>query len=339
VGGATADTAGGPRGGGVTPFGALLRRYRQAAGLTQEELAERAGVSARAVSALERGVNRAPRPATLDLLAEALGVAPEARATLEVARRGGRGGVAVARRHNLPAQLTSFVGREREVAAVRERLLDSGVRLLTLTGPGGVGKTRLALRAAAGLLERFGDGVCFVSLAPLADPALVPSAIAQALGLQEGGGRPLLPSLQAFLRDKRLLLVLDNCEHVADAAAAEAWRAGQALSLPEAVAVVLSTADPPPPVVQGQDRATHPRPGPAPTMGLTSREQEVAALIARGLSNRQIGEALFITPGTAATHVAHILAKLNVTSRAQIAAWAATQGLLESRPRAAVADW
>jgi predicted ATPase/DNA-binding NarL/FixJ family response regulator len=116
--------------------------------------------------------------------------------------------------NNLPIQATPFIGRERQLAAVCEPLARGDVRLLTLTGPGGTGKTRLALQAAADLMSSFSDGIFFVSLAPLTDPELVPSAIAQALDLQEAGGRSLEQSLQDFLRDKRMLLVLDNFEHL-----------------------------------------------------------------------------------------------------------------------------
>jgi predicted ATPase/DNA-binding NarL/FixJ family response regulator len=121
----------------------------------------------------------------------------------------------------LPVPLTSFVGRERELAAVRARLRDPGVRLLTLTGPGGTGKTRLALQAARAPDRggRFADGAWFVDLAPLADAALVPQAIATALGVREEAGRPLLETVQEALRPRRLLLVLDNCEHLVDACA------------------------------------------------------------------------------------------------------------------------
>ncbi|MGH7399396.1 MAG: ATP-binding protein, partial [Candidatus Rokuibacteriota bacterium] len=119
--------------------------------------------------------------------------------------------------NNLPVQLTSFVGRARELADV-ERLL-AETRLLTLVGPGGTGKTRLALQVAADLVDRFPDGIWLVELAPLSDPALVPQAVAVALGLREEAGRPVAASLTHHLRPKRLLLVLDNCEHLVDACA------------------------------------------------------------------------------------------------------------------------
>jgi predicted ATPase/class 3 adenylate cyclase len=117
---------------------------------------------------------------------------------------------------NLPLQLTSFVGREEEIAEV-ERLLDH-TRLLTLTGPGGSGKSRLALRVAADLLLRFRDGSCFVDLAPVTDPALVPAAVANALGVQEAAGRPILEEVKDHLRYRELLQVVDNFEQVAEAA-------------------------------------------------------------------------------------------------------------------------
>jgi predicted ATPase/DNA-binding NarL/FixJ family response regulator len=118
---------------------------------------------------------------------------------------------------NLPASLTSFVGRERELAEVR-RLL-AATRLLTLTGAGGVGKTRLALEAAADACEHYPDGVWLVELAALADPRLVPQAIAGALGVVEQPGRSLTETLVRWLAGKRLVLLLDNCEHLLDACA------------------------------------------------------------------------------------------------------------------------
>jgi non-specific serine/threonine protein kinase len=209
-------------------FGAVLRRHRVAAGLTQEALAERAGLSRRGVQHLEAGDAR-PYPATLDALAAALALGPEDRARLRAAvpvaspppadpaddRRGRR--PPAAGPANLPLQLTSFVGREDELGATRE--LVAAHRLVTLTGAGGVGKTRLALEAAGALRPAYPDGVWLVELAALADPALVPQAVAGAVGVREEPDRPLLATLTDALRAKRLLLVLDNCEHLLEACA------------------------------------------------------------------------------------------------------------------------
>jgi predicted ATPase len=118
--------------------------------------------------------------------------------------------------HNLPLQLTSFIGREREIAEVR-RLL-AMARLLTITGPGGCGKTRLAVQVAAAASSDYVDGMHFVSLAPITDPGLVASTIAQALGVREQGSQPLLDSLKDHLRDRQLLLLLDNFEQLVSAA-------------------------------------------------------------------------------------------------------------------------
>jgi predicted ATPase len=116
------------------------------------------------------------------------------------------------------------VGREQEIAAVKQLLTPqpgrpAAVRLLTLTGPGGTGKTRLALRLAEDVLDQFPEGIWLVELAPLADPALIVQTIATALGVREEPSRALLATLTAYLRDKQLLLVLDNCEHLIDACA------------------------------------------------------------------------------------------------------------------------
>ena len=121
-------------------------------------------------------------------------------------------------RNNLILPRSPLVGREHEVAAVQTLLLQDTVALLTLTGPGGIGKTRLALQVAASLLDHFVDGVYFVSLAPIRDSEQVCAAISQTLGVQEAAGRPLADSLQDYLRDKRLLLVTDNFEQVLPAA-------------------------------------------------------------------------------------------------------------------------
>ncbi len=121
------------------------------------------------------------------------------------------------RPNNLPVQFTPFIGREQEVSAVQQLLQRQGVRLLTLTGPGGTGKTRLGLQAAAELSEVFPDGVFFVNLAPISDPNLVVPTIAQTLEVKEGAGHVLLDLVYAFLQEKQVLLLLDNFEQVVDA--------------------------------------------------------------------------------------------------------------------------
>ena len=198
-------------------FGALLRRLRKNAGLTQEALAERAGLSVRGISDLERGVNRTARRETAARFANALGLAGGER-TRFLAAAGGRPMVQNPVESTLPTPLTPLIGRERELAAVLDLLGQPHVRLVTLTGVGGVGKTRLALEGAARAAARFPDGVRFVDLAPLADPTLVVAAIAEELGVAEHSTTPLLDSLVASLGSQRLLLVLDNFEHLLDAA-------------------------------------------------------------------------------------------------------------------------
>jgi predicted ATPase/class 3 adenylate cyclase len=119
---------------------------------------------------------------------------------------------------NLPVQPTPLIGREREVQAVSALLARDDVRLVTLTGPGGIGKTRLGLHVATELIDRFGDGVVFVGLAPIRDPDLVAATIGQALGIPDLGNRPILESITAYLRESRVLLLLDNFEQVLPAA-------------------------------------------------------------------------------------------------------------------------
>ncbi len=119
--------------------------------------------------------------------------------------------------HNLPVQLTSFVGRQAEMHEVRQLLADN--RLVTLTGAGGAGKTRLAVEIAAHIAPEFGDGVWYVDLAPITDPGVVPVAVARGLGLPDQPGRSTMDTLLRFVRGRQLLVVLDNCEHLLDATA------------------------------------------------------------------------------------------------------------------------
>ena len=200
-------------------FGDLLRRFRLAANLSQDALAKRAGLSVRGISDLERGERRAPRLETVDLLATALGLSAADRALLtDAVRRTRQTREVNSPSRPLPAALTPLLGREREEAEVIHLLRRDGVRLVTLTGPGGVGKTRLALQVAGTMSPDLPDGAVFVDLSPLRDPALVAPTIATALGVRDAGGRPLRERLAEFLRHRELLLVLDNLEQVVAAA-------------------------------------------------------------------------------------------------------------------------
>lgn len=224
-------------------LGDLLRRYREAAGLSQEALAERAGLSPRGLLYLERG-GRRPYPATLHRLADALSLTTEEREALtraarpdtssngqtteiQVDRQGAAPATATVGQgttpttipgHNLPASSSSFIGRERAQARVRDLLTSH--RMVTLVGPGGVGKTRLALAVAEGILGVFPDGVWLVELAPLADPGLTAGTVAQILRLREEPGRSVLELLCDQCGGKSMVLVLDNCEHLLSACTA-----------------------------------------------------------------------------------------------------------------------
>ncbi|MFL5807379.1 MAG: helix-turn-helix domain-containing protein, partial [Roseiflexaceae bacterium] len=198
----------------TSAFGAQLRRYREVAGLTQEQLAERAGLTVNAISLLERGLRRLPYPQTIRKLAAALGLS-----TAEIAawRDTFQEREPVpARPHPLLPAPPPLIGRETERAAVLQHLRDAGRRLVTVAGPGGIGKTSLALQVAADLAagSTFADGVGVAWLASVATVADVPLAIAEALGVPIQGSRPILDQLMVGLRERSLLLLLDNLEHL-----------------------------------------------------------------------------------------------------------------------------
>ena len=226
-------------------FGSLLRASRRAAGLTQEGLAGRAGVSARTISDLERGLSGAPQRQTVALLADALGLDAAQRGALEatILRQRARPTARVARTATavagdaFPAEptapraggpsdldtlsepLTRLVGRDEDIAALLETLARPGVRLVTITGVGGVGKTRLALHVARLAAPRFEAGVAVIGLAGVRDAALVLPTVARSLGLREEGMASPLAQLQAYFAGHVALLLLDNVEHVLPAAA------------------------------------------------------------------------------------------------------------------------
>ena len=213
---------------GAPGFGGLLRQLRADAGLTQEELAEAARLSPRTVSDLERGISRTARKDTAVLLADALGLAGRVHGVFVAAAQGrvlaaevlaARSQPAGTLAGNLPLQLSSFVGRAVELAELATAMARSP--LVTVTGPGGVGKTRLALQAAAGQLPSFGDGAWLCELAAAVDEETMAQAVAAVLRARPRAGLSVAGSVVEFLRTKSgLLLVLDNCEHLADAAAA-----------------------------------------------------------------------------------------------------------------------
>jgi predicted ATPase/transcriptional regulator with XRE-family HTH domain len=203
-------------------FGLLLRRYRIAAGLSQERLAEAARISTEAVSALERGTRKAPQRQTLALLIDALALGAGDREALTLAavrpslprlRAPRADQPAASFLLTAPSALTSFVGRDADVAAVLA--LCRSARLTSIVGTGGVGKSRLALEAAR-RADGFADGVAVAALAPILPHAPVLPTIAAALGIRDEGAAGLDTLIRAAIGSKSILLILDNCEHVLD---------------------------------------------------------------------------------------------------------------------------
>ena len=205
-----------------SPFGRLLRSYRLAAGLSQERLAEHAGLSLRGISDLERGMRTAPRLETVRLLADGLGLEEPDRAALLAARNvvaaGSQEQASPGPWPKLHVPPTPFIGRQCEVKAVVDLLHREDVRLVTLTGPGGVGKMRLVLEVGQELADCIDEAVLFVDLSSVRNATHVLPTIAAVAGVQDSGARPLVEALAGALDRPNLLLVLDNLEQVVEAA-------------------------------------------------------------------------------------------------------------------------
>jgi predicted ATPase/DNA-binding XRE family transcriptional regulator len=206
-----------------TEFAQMLKYHRVAAGLSQAALAERAQLSRDGISALERGVSRTPRRTTIHLLADALGLTSDERDRLLATAKMGCSpspfpNFAPQSTHptsfSLPMPLTPLVGRDQEIQTIRQLLNREDVRLVTLTGAPGIGKTHLAVHVARSLAGTFQNGVVFVPLAPIREPSLVVPAIARALNLRGGGEQTLGEHIASELGARSLLLVLDNFEHL-----------------------------------------------------------------------------------------------------------------------------
>ena len=210
-------------------FSQWLRQRRKSLDLTRKSLADCVGCSPKTIEKIEMGERR-PSRQIAELLLSCLDVPQQERPDLLLAARGDQAinnGVAVvpaaaARTShvpsNLPAPLTSFIGRIESLAAIRSLYFGSGARIVTLAGPPGIGKTRLALQAGASLLEDFPDGVYFVPLASLRDKGLIASSIAKELQVRETANRKLIDGLKSFLQEREMLLILDNFEQLVEGA-------------------------------------------------------------------------------------------------------------------------
>ncbi|MEO7000367.1 MAG: tetratricopeptide repeat protein [Ktedonobacterales bacterium] len=215
-------------------LGLLLRRLRLAAGLTQEQLAERSGVSVYSISNIERGVPHRPRPDTLRILTQALQLSQQDAASLIAQashiRRNAKRGKGASEVEKLPAAQTPdvvsslshlpLIGRERDIEAIDALLDQADTRLISLVGPAGVGKTRLAMEVVRRQRQRatFSDGCICIDLVPLRDTRHIITTLAQAIGLPERLNMPALQALKNYWREKTTLVLLDNFEHILPAA-------------------------------------------------------------------------------------------------------------------------
>lgn len=269
-------------------FGSLLREFRVDRGYSQEALAEHASLSPRTISDLERGVKTRPHPATLRFLAEALDLEPDDRARFVAAARPGaappeRSAPQPVRR--IPQPPTPLIGRDGEMATALDLLARDTTRLITITGPGGVGKTRLALEIASAIEAQDQREVAFVELGPIAEPALVASAVATTLDLHERAGVPLEDAIREHLQSRKLLLVLDNCEHVLDGVRA------LILSLLAAAPDLAILATSRPPLHLRDERALPLAPWPVPDPDAIERLDDLAASPAVALFLERAGAA------------------------------------------------
>jgi predicted ATPase/DNA-binding XRE family transcriptional regulator len=203
----------------TSEFGELLRRHRRAAGFSQEYLAERALLSTTAIGLLERGLRHAPRRETIALLVQALDLSQAESAELESVANSGRARLGRDIHDELPEPITSFVGRADEIVTLCGLVLGNEQRLITITGPSGVGKSRFALETARRVAYGFEDGAYIVPLAGITDLQLVALAIVNAVGARERADRSLTELLQRTLKNRSALIVLDNCEHLLESVA------------------------------------------------------------------------------------------------------------------------